>query len=198
MKRNLSILLATAVLATSAMANGLNLGNTTNNGGKAEADAIAAAVALAVSVQMQALRAELQQYQSTLAYGGQASVNVAAPGKIPVASATAAGLTASGASDTNGTCFGSSSGGAQGPGFGVTIGSTWQDDGCDTRYDSSALRAQGKPEAAEARLCMKAEIREAMKIAGTPCIQDKQQAAKAADAGYTGTDPFVLRRLAQQ
>lgn len=158
---------------------------------EAQAQAIAAAVAIAVQKQMQ----EQYQYQSALAYGGSSSVNVAAPGRLPVATATAPGLTSSGASDINGTCFGSSSGGVQAPGLGVSIGSTWQDNGCDARYDAASLRSAGKHAAADARLCMKAEIREAMEVAGTPCAPKKAAATNTRTAEYTGNDPVVKARL---
>ena len=158
---------------------------------ESQAQAIAAAVALAVQKQMQ----EQYQYQSALAYGGSSSVNVAAPGRIPVATATAPGLTSSGASDINGTCFGSSSAGAQAPGLGVTFGTTWQDDGCDMRYDFYALRAAGHHKAANERLCQKPAIAKAMEAAGTPCAPKKASQTNTRNAEYTGSDPIVKARL---
>ena len=158
----------------------------------AQAEAIAAAVALAIQKQVQ----EQYQYQSSIAYGGTSSVNVAAPGRIPVSTATAPGLSSSGASDTNGTCNGSKSGGVQAPALGITMGTTVMDDGCDIRYDAIALRAAGKNAAADARLCMKAEIREAMEIAGTPCAVKKAvHSSPTRNADYTGDDPIVKARL---
>lgn len=157
---------------------------------EAQAQAIAAAVAIAVQKQLQ----EQYQYQSALAYGGQARIDMQT-GKLPVSSATGPGLTSSGASDINGTCFGSSSGGVQAPGLGVTIGSTWQDNGCDARYDAAALRSAGKHAAADARLCMKAEIREAMEVAGTPCASKKASPTNTRNAEYTGSDPIVKARM---
>lgn len=119
--------------------------------------------------------------------------------KIPVATAYAAPLTAS-----NGTCMGSSSGGAQGPGFGVSFGSTWTDSSCDMRYDAEALRAAGQPAAAIARLCQKPEIAAAMEAAGTKCPGKAKTAAAPAvqtlpvaeqQAKYEHTDPIVRARL---
>lgn len=122
--------------------------------------------------------------------------------RIPVATAYAAPLAAS-----NGTCMGSSSVGGQGVGFGISIGSTWNDESCDMRYDAEALRLAGMPAAALARLCQKAEIAQAMAAAGTACpaknvvatapVQVAQRAATEQEkaVGYTGTDPVVRKRL---
>ncbi|MGE8317386.1 MAG: hypothetical protein ACN6O3_01490 [Comamonas sp.] len=87
-----------------------------------------------------------------------------AQARNPVSTAFAPPLTAA-----NGTCMGSTSGGAQGVGFGLSFGSTWTDSSCDMRYDAEALRAAGMQQAALARLCQKAEISQAMQAAGTPC-----------------------------
>lgn len=84
--------------------------------------------------------------------------------RIPVASAWAAPLTAS-----NGTCMGSSSGGAQGAGFGFSIGSTWTDLGCDRRYNAQMLNQLGATKAAIALMCQDNTVKQAMQAAGTPC-----------------------------
>lgn len=123
--------------------------------------------------------------------------------RIPVATAYAAPLAAS-----NGTCMGSSSAGFQGMAVGISLGTTWNDESCDMRYDAEALRLAGMPLAAVARLCQKSEIADAMKAAGTPCPGSQKQAATAApvaasaqasnDSGsarYSGNDPIVRARL---
>ena len=84
--------------------------------------------------------------------------------RIPVATAYAAPLAAS-----NGTCMGSSSAGFQGLSFGVSVGSTWKDDGCNRRYNAQALSMAGQSKAAVALLCQDPEISAAMRSAGTPC-----------------------------
>lgn len=94
--------------------------------------------------------------------------------RIPVATAYAAPLAAS-----NGTCMGSSSAGFQGMAVGISLGTTWNDESCDMRYDAEALRLAGMPLAAVARLCQKKEIADAMKAAGTPCPGTKQEIATA-------------------
>lgn len=96
----------------------------------------------------------------------------------PVATAYAAPLTAS-----NGTCMGSSSGGAQSAAFGFSVGTTWTDGSCDIRYDAEALRAAGLPMAARARLCQKPEIAKAMEAAGTPCPKARTAAAEGYGLG---------------
>lgn len=117
--------------------------------------------------------------------------------RIPVATAYAAPLAAS-----NGTCMGSTSAGMQGMSAGVSFGTTWTDNGCDARYDATALVAAGQPKAAIARLCLKPEIRQAMADAGTPCPGAQQKAAAigggssdapAAQVAYS--DPIIRARL---
>ena len=141
---------------------------------------------------------------SSRADGGQASAvgSVTINGdhyeaaRIPVATAYAAPLAAS-----NGTCMGSTSAGVQGMSAGLSFGTTWTDNGCDARYDATALVAAGQPKAAIARLCLKAEIRQAMADAGTPCPGAQQRAAigggssdaPAAQVAYT--DPIIRQRL---
>jgi hypothetical protein len=82
----------------------------------------------------------------------------------PVSTAYAPGLTAS-----NGTCMGSSSGGAQGGGLGISMGTTWNDENCDRRYDAGFLMELGQDAAALALLCQKQSIADAMKAAGRTC-----------------------------
>lgn len=127
----------------------------------------------------------------------------------PVSTAYAAPLSAA-----NGTCMGSTSVGAQGVAFGLSVGSTWKDESCDMRYDAEALRAAGLNLAAQARLCQKPEIAKAMEAAGTPCPGSASKAAAtpapAAPAAakvasnqvdltpgstYTGNDPIIRARL---
>lgn len=93
--------------------------------------------------------------------------------RIPVATAYAAGLTAS-----NGTCMGSTSAGGQGMSFGFSVGTTWKDSGCDRRYNAQALAAVGQAKAAVALLCQDPDIKAAMETAGTPCSATAE--AKAA------------------
>lgn len=122
--------------------------------------------------------------------GGAVSVN--ADTMVPRQTATAYAPSFA----TNGSCLGAASGGIQGPGFGISGGSTTLDAACSARYDAEALRAAGEPKAAIARLCLTPEIAEAMMNADTPC--PKPVKAQQAVAGYTGSDPYVIARLAKE
>ena len=81
--------------------------------------------------------------------------------------------------------MGSTSVGAQGVGFGVSLGSTWHDNRCDARLESNQLYGMGYKLAATYRMCLLPEVAKAMKAAGTPCPED-QDAARAAQAPATG------------
>lgn len=124
----------------------------------------------------------------------------------PVNSAYAAGLTSS-----NGTCMGSSSFGATGPGFSASVGSTWKDSDCSIRYTAEALRASGNNAIAQALLCQIAEVK---KVAPKHCravetaladpdaaMENKVaeiQKTTVGTAGPSTTDPYIAARLAKQ
>lgn len=86
----------------------------------------------------------------------------------PVSTAFAAPLMA-----TEDTCMGSSSVGGQGVGFGLSVGSTWQDADCVRRKDARELHNMGNKGAAIALMCQNANVAKAMKTAGTPCVGDE-------------------------
>lgn len=172
-----------ALVASLALASAAHATKPTPAPEPSNAQAVAGAAALAGAAAVQS------QNASSTSGGNVISVQGDAAPTIPVASAWAAGLTAA-----NGTCMGSTSAGAQGVTVGLSFGSTWVDAGCDMRYDAQALVAAGQAGAAVARLCQKPEIAQAMADAGTPCRKATAAAAKV--AGYEGSDPFVLRRLA--
>jgi hypothetical protein len=65
--------------------------------------------------------------------------------------------------------MGSSSVGAQGVAFGVSIGTTWRDQNCQRLKNSRELAAMGFDRAAVALLCVDDDVRDAMNTAGTPC-----------------------------
>lgn len=122
-----------AEASSSAMAEG---GNATATGGNAAANALGGAGG----------------------DGGAASlsggINNAINFEAAASTAYAAALTASA-----GTCMGSSSVGGQGVGFGLSIGSTWQDDDCNRRRYSAILQSLGESEAAIQLLCLNKEVR---------------------------------------
>lgn len=87
---------------------------------------------------------------------------------IPVAASFAAPLT-SGLD----TCMGSSSGGAAGPGFSLSVGSTWSDKNCVMLKNAREMWNMGMKDAAFARMCMDADNREAVHLSGGNCPQDR-------------------------
>lgn len=67
------------------------------------------------------------------------------------------------------TCMGSSSIGAQAVSFGLSIGTTWQDENCQRLKNSRQLVALGYQRAATSLMCVDDDVRHAMEEAGTPC-----------------------------
>jgi hypothetical protein len=93
----------------------------------------------------------------------------------PVSTAFAAPLTTG-----EDTCMGSSSLGAQAVSFGVSIGTTWQDENCQRLKNSRQLVALGYHRAATALMCVDEDVRMAMEEAGTPCPSRNDAAPAAA------------------
>lgn len=87
---------------------------------------------------------------------------------IPVASSFSAPLTSG-----MDTCMGSTSGGAAGPGFSFSVGSTWTDKNCLMLKNARELWNMGLKDAAFARLCMDPDNHEAIKLSGGVCPQDR-------------------------
>jgi hypothetical protein len=93
-----------------------------------------------------------------------------AQARNPVATAYAAPLTAG-----FDTCMGSSTAGAQGIGFGISLGSTWTDKNCVRLKNSRELASMGLRKASIQLLCQNKDIEEAMAAAGTPCTGIKEE-----------------------
>ena len=108
------------------------------------------------------------------------TVTYEAQKRNPVSTAYAAPLAAS-----TGTCLGSASGGVQATGVGLSFGTTTLDDGCDARFDASALNALGLRMAAVARLCQRDGNRDAIEAAGGKCPGNEKQASAQASAKAT-------------
>ena len=72
---------------------------------------------------------------------------------------------------SNDTCMGSSSGGVNGPGFGISVGSTWTDNNCKILKNSRELWNMGMKAASLALMCSDALNREALEITGFECPQ---------------------------
>ncbi len=99
---------------------------------------------------------------------------------IPVAQAWAAPLTSS-----NDTCMGSSSAGAQGASFGVSIATTWRDGDCVRRKDARLLHNMGLHGPAAALMCQKEAVRKAFEDAGVACMSPRVEEERAAEAART-------------
>ena len=84
--------------------------------------------------------------------------------RAPVTTAYATQLTA-----TEDTCMGSTSAGAQGVGFGLSVGSTWTDKECIRRKNAREMHNMGYNLAGVALMCQNADVASAMATAGTPC-----------------------------
>lgn len=82
--------------------------------------------------------------------------------RIPVSTAYAPALTSS-----NGTCMGSSSIGGQGMMFGLSLGTTWTSEKCNTRYDVMLLKNLGHEDAALSLFASQnEEVANALRAAG--------------------------------
>jgi hypothetical protein len=99
---------------------------------------------------------------------------------------------------SNDTCMGSSSGSANGPGFGVSIGSTWSDANCKLLKNSRELWNMGMRAAALALMCKDSDNREALEITGylCPVTQSVKKAAKESQGSPDMSDPYIAARLA--
>lgn len=95
------------------------------------------------------------------ASGNTTTVVTEAQKRNPVNTAYAAPLTA--AEDT---CMGSTTAGAQGIGFGLSLGSTYQDEDCVRRKDARELHNMNHRGAAIALMCQSENVRTAMEQAG--------------------------------
>jgi len=79
---------------------------------------------------------------------------------------------------SNDTCMGSSSFGASGVGFGISIGSSWTDANCIMLKNAREMFNMGMPDVAFARLCMDPLNKEAIELTGRVCPQTTRDAAK--------------------
>jgi hypothetical protein len=138
---------------------------------------------------------------STSGIGNQQSINFITPGESNavldsrysgsytvknVPSVSGPNLTTS-----NDTCMGSSSGGVAGPGFGVSLGSTWTDEQCKRLKMSRELWNKGMKAASLAMDCMDPAAKTALELTGTKCPQSMTQQERVAAFGpdAAGADP---------
>lgn len=126
-------------------------------------------------------QAQLQGQHQSVDGSGNSNVSINNP-RQPVNSAIAAALTSS-----NETCMGSTSIGGQGVGFGLSIGSTWENEACERRRNASVLLALGLKDEAVALMCQDETVAAAFEKTGTACVPAPQ---KTAAVNYTPMAPI--------
>lgn len=103
---------------------------------------------------------------------------------------------------SNDTCMGSASGGINAPGFGLSLGKTYNDDNCVMLKNSRELWNMGMKGAAMALMCNDTKNKEALELTGYECPQTTrdrhgnvalQRAVQPSQEQYT--DPIVRARL---
>lgn len=90
---------------------------------------------------------------------------------------------------SNDTCMGSSSGGLNGPGFGISMGSTWADTNCKLLKNSRELWNMGMKAAALALMCTDTQNREALELTGFECPQSARERKGAEKVSIAVTRP---------
>lgn len=101
---------------------------------------------------------------------------------------------------SNDTCMGSTSGSANAPGFGVSIGSTWTDGNCKMLKNSRELWNMGMKSAAMKLMCSDSANHDALMATGFDCDDNSQSVKKnsakvSAASSEQYTDPIVRARL---
>lgn len=102
---------------------------------------------------------------------------------------------------SNDTCMGSSSVGAAGVGFGVSLGTSWTDKNCVMLKNSRELYNMGMKSAAMARMCMDDDNKNALELTGYVCPQTakaKDEAAKAEAQKVAATTTPVTPATTEQ
>lgn len=75
---------------------------------------------------------------------------------------------------SNDTCMGSSSGSANAPGIGLSLGTTWTDANCKMLKNSRELWNMGMKAAAMALMCKDPDNREALELTGFVCPKKEE------------------------
>lgn len=130
---------------------------------------------------------------STILNGGTVGQDVNYSGSYKVKNVPSVGgpnLTTS-----NDTCMGSSSGSANGAGWGLSFGTTWSDDNCKMLKNSRELWNMGMRAASLALLCGDAKNKEAIEMTGTKCPQS--MTAEERRAAFMTAAPVQAAPLAQ-
>ena len=99
---------------------------------------------------------------------------------------------------SNDTCMGSSSGSANGPGFGVSFGTTWSDDHCKRLKMSRELWNKGMKAASLAMDCMDPAARVALEITGSKCPQSMTADELRSNYGANASAEGIVAMLPEQ
>ncbi|MFH0131772.1 hypothetical protein ACGLHS_16320 [Variovorax sp. VaC1] len=103
---------------------------------------------------------------------------------------------------SNDTCMGSTSASANGPGVGLSFGTTWTDEHCKRLKMSRELWNKGMKAASLAMDCMDPSAQAALEMTGTKCPQsmtaDERVSAYGPQASSTGAAPPVAARPVAQ
>ena len=163
----LALLMTTAAQAQSGSGNGIgNSGAGNGNGNGNGSGNVVAAVA-----------------------GSSSSVNIGGSGSGSgrnTPGVWAPGLAAAGIE----SCLGSASVGGAGPGFGVTIGGTLTDKGCNLRLYARTLYSLGHQVAATQILCNDPDVALALAVEGVRCLSGPGAEAQQA-VGFTGPEGYA-------
>lgn len=97
------------------------------------------------------------------------------------------------------SCMGSTSGSANGPGVGLSFGTTWTDEHCKRIKSSRELWNKGMKAASLAMDCMDPAARDALEITGTKCPQsmtaEERIKAFGPDASPIGSPVSAVKPL---
>lgn len=117
---------------------------------------------------------------------------------IPVSSAYAPALTSS-----DDTCMGSSSVGGQGVGFGLSLGTTWEDEDCRRRKNARFFHNTGNTGVAITLMCEDDEVYNAVMVAGTReqrayCKVSRGEELTTEDVRVVGEHKKVVRKVSKK
>ena len=98
---------------------------------------------------------------------------------------------------SNDTCMGSSTGSANGPGFGLSVGTTWSDTNCKMLKNSRELWNMGMRAASLALMCTDEANKNALELTGFTCPTKQAVKPPQAAVTYDVNDPYIAARMAK-
>jgi len=176
-------IMASAMFAGTAFAEGAQSTATTASTSASQASNAGNTQGVSVNIEASKQRA-VDVGQQTVDYRGSYTVK-----NVP--SVGGPNLTTS-----NDTCMGSSSASANGPGVGVSFGTTWTDEHCKRLKMSRELWNKGMKAASLAMDCMDPQAKAALEMTGTKCPQsmteeERQRAFSPVSAAPVATQPVA-------